>query len=197
MNGRIGGVAAVLLTAAILYGMQRTTPLYSEITSPVPVRGMQGERVDTSAFAVGIAAVHLARTVTVEAFGQDRRYATSGVWVIVEAAAEAKRESLSLASADWLGPDGVRYRASQRFSNMPGMPGTERLEPGIPRPMLMAFEVPESQLAGATLLIARSAYTPLLEEAWIEMAGVEPENIRQSITLGRGNRLLPWTLEAE
>jgi len=197
MSGGITGVAAVVLMATILYGMQRTTPLYSDITSPIPVGGVQGERVDTSAFAIGIAAVHLARTVTVQSFGGERSHTTSGVWVIIEAAAEAKQESLTLASADWLGPNGVRYRFSQRFSTMPGMLGTERLEPGIPRPVLMAFEVPESQLPGAALLIARSPYTPLVEEARIEMADIRPDDIRHSITLGRGNRLLPWTLEAQ
>ncbi|TIO11245.1 hypothetical protein [Mesorhizobium sp.] len=197
MIGSIKGPAAVLLAAAMLYGMQRTTPLYSDITSPVPVTGRQGERVDTSAFAIGVANVHLAREVTASSFGRDRTYTTSGVWVIIEAAAAAKQESLSLTSAKWLGPNGVRHALSQRLSSMPGMPGTERLEPGIPRPMLMAFEVPESQLSGATLLIARSAVTPLAEEAWIKITDVRAQNIRSTVKLGRGNRSQPWTLEAQ
>jgi hypothetical protein len=197
MIGSIKGLAAVLLAAAMLYGMQRTTPLYSDITSPVPVAGRQGEKVDTSAFAIGVADVHLAREVTTSSFGRTRTYTTSGVWVIVEAAAAVKAESLSLTSARWLGPNGVRHALSQRFSTVPGMLGTERLEPGIPRPMLMAFEVPESQLSGATLLIARSALTPLAEEAWIEMTGVRAQDIRSAVTLGRGGRSQPWTLEAK
>jgi hypothetical protein len=197
MIGSIRRLAAVLLAAAMLYGMQRTTPLYSDIVSPVPVPGSQGERVDTSAFAIGIADVHLARKITASSFGRTRTYTTSGVWVIIEAAAAAKEESLSLTSAKWLGPNGVRHALSQRFSAMPGMLGSERLEPGIPRPMLMAFEVPESQLSGATLLVARSALTPLAEEAWIEMTDVRAQDIRPVVTLGRGNRGQPWTLEAE
>ncbi|GLS36408.1 hypothetical protein GCM10010869_19970 [Mesorhizobium tianshanense] len=197
MIGAIKGLAGVLLAAAMLYGMQRTTPLYSDIISPVPVAGRQGERVDTSAFAIGVADVHLAREVMASSFGRTRTYTTSGVWVIIEAAAAAKQESLSLTSAKWLGPNGVRHALSQRFSAMSGMLGSERLEPGIPRPMLMAFEVPESQLSGATLLIARSALTPLAEEAWIEMTDVRAQDIRPAVTLGRGNRSQPWTLEAE
>lgn len=197
MIGRIGSFVGVALAATILYGMQRTTPLYSDITAPVPVAGRQGERVETGDFAIGIANVHLARRVTAPGFGAERSHTTSGVWVIVEGAAEAKHQSLSLTSAEWLGPDGARHALSQRLATMPGLLGTERLEPGIPRPVLMVFEVPESQLAGARLLIAPSALTPLQEEAWIEMVDLRPEDIRPAATLGRGGHLMPWTLEVE
>ena len=192
----IKGLVAVLLTAALLYGMQRTTPLYSDIISPVPVAGRQGKRLDTDAFAIGIAKVHLAREVAATRFGSTRTYTTSGVWVIVEAAAVAKRQSLTLTSAAWLGPNGLRYALSQRFSIMPSILGNERLEPGIVRPILMAFEVPESQLSYARLLVSRAPFAPLAEEATIEMAAIRPEDIRQAVVLEPGNRTLPWKLEA-
>lgn len=197
MTDRIAGIAGVALAVAILYGMQRTTPLYSDITSPVPVAGRQGERVETGDFAIGIANVHLARRLATEDLRGQRSHTTSGVWVIVEGAAETKQESLSLTAAEWLGPDGVRYALTRRLATMPGLLGTVRLEPGIPRPVLMVFEVPESQLSGATLLVSPSALTPLQEEAWIEMADLRPENIRPSATLGRGGNLMPWSLEVE
>lgn len=197
MTGRIASLAGVALATAILYGMQRTTPLYSDITSPVPVAGRQGERVETDAFAIGIANVHLARRIMVPDFAGERSHTTSGAWVIVEGAAEAKHESLALTAAEWLGPNGTRHALSQRLSTMPGFLGTERLEPGIPRPVLMVFEVPESQLVGAMLLVAPSALTPLQEETWIEMTDLRPEDVRPSATLGRGGRLMPWTLEVE
>lgn len=197
MTGRIGSLAAVVLAAAVLYGMQRTPPLYSDITSPIPVEGRQGAPLDTSEFRIGIAGVHVARRVTVPDFGGARTYTTSGVWVVVEAAALATRESLSLASAYWLGPSGLRYALSGRLSTLPGMAGIERLQPGIPRPMLMVFEVPESALSGATLLVSRTAYTPLLEEAWIEMADLGRKDIRSAAVFDRGTRQLPWTLEVE
>ena len=62
-------------------------------------------------------------------------------------------------------------------SSLPGMLPGQRLEPGLPRPVLMAFEIPESQVSGGTLLIARSAWSPLAEEARIEMTGVRPDDI--------------------
>ncbi|KQZ13525.1 MULTISPECIES: hypothetical protein [unclassified Mesorhizobium] len=197
MNGAVRSLTAVIVAAGVLYAMQRSTPLYSDITSPVPVAGRQGERVDTSAFAIGIAKVYLARSITFPSLSRTQHYATSGVWVVVESAVEAKNESLGLTSAEWLGPDGLRYRYSQRLTNVPGMPGNEQFEPGIPRPMLMIFEVPESQIAGARLLVARSPYAPLAEEAWIDMAALSTDDIHPSITLSRGGQQMPWILKVE
>lgn len=197
MSGGIKGLAAVVFAALVLYAMQRTTPTYSEIVSPVRITGEQGERVDAGGFAIGIAKVHLARTVTVSALSSSRSYTTSGVWVVIEGAAVAKRESLSLTRAEWLGPSGIRYGISQRFQAVPGLLGSERLEPGIARPILMIFEVPEGELSGATLLVPLSFLVPLQEEAAIRMSGVRPEDVRTSVSIGRGNRDLPWTLKVE
>ncbi|HTV69876.1 MAG TPA: hypothetical protein VMF90_15185 [Rhizobiaceae bacterium] len=197
MTGAIRTIVAVLAAAAALYAMQRTTPVYSEITSPVRTNGQQGKRVETRNFAIGIAKVHLARSIDAPKSGRPHSYTTSGVWVIVEAAVQATNESLSLTAAEWLGPDGTRYSMSQRLSTLPGTPGTEQLEPGVPRPMLMIFEVPESQLSGATLLVSQSAYTPLSEEAAVAMTEVQTDDIRPVITIKRGGGTLPWVLEAE
>lgn len=197
MTGSFKRSAAIMVAALLLYALQRTTPLYSEITSPIPVAGRQGERVDAATFAIGITNTHLARTLIVTNFGSTRTYTTSGVWVIVEGAAEAKHESLALTSAEWLGANGLRYEQSQRLPTIPGSLGTEQLEPGIPRPILMAFEVPETQLAGGRLLVSRFAMAPLEEQVSIDLTDIQPHAIRPFITLGRGNRVLPWTLEAK
>lgn len=196
MSGPLKGLAAVLLAATILYGMQRTMPYYGEITSPIVVEGKAGERVDADDFALGIVNVHLARTLDTESFGKSHSYTTSGVWVVVEGAAEAKSETVTLMSATWLGPNGVRYELSKRLSSMPGMLPGERLEPGLPKPVLMAFEIPENQAFDGTLIIARAAWMPLDEEVRIPLAG-KPDDIRAVIKLGRGGGGVPWTLEAE
>lgn len=197
MSGFLKGLAGVALAAVLLYGMQHTTPGYGEITSPRPVAGKLGNRVDARAFTVGIAKVQLARTITTRGAARNQTFTTSGVWVVVEGAAEARNASLTLLSAEWLGPNGVRYAMSQRLSSLPGMLPGQRLEPGLPAPVLMVFEVPESQVAGGTLLIARSAWTPLEEQARIEMAGVKPDDVRSGLVLARGQGAVPWTLSAE
>jgi len=191
------GLGGVALAAAVLYGMQRTTPGYSEITAPRPVAGKLGHRLEARAFAIDIAKVQLARTVAAKGAARNSTFTTSGVWVLVEGTAEAKTESLTLLSAEWLGPNGVRYAMTQRLSSVPGMLPGQRLEPGLPTPVLMAFEIPEGQVAGGTLLIARSAWAPLAEQARIEMAGVKPVDIRPGLVLARGQGRVPWTLSAE
>ena len=47
-------VAAVVAAAGLLYAMQRTTPGYSDITSPIVASGRQGETVRASAFSFGV-----------------------------------------------------------------------------------------------------------------------------------------------
>ena len=139
----------------------------------------------------------MARTVATRSAGRDGTFTTSGVWVLVEGTAEARSESLTLLSAEWLGPNGVRYAMSQRLSSLPGMLPGQRLEPGLPTPVLMAFEVPEGQVAGGTLLVARVAWAPLAEQARIELPGVKPADVRPSLVLARGQGRLPWTLSVE
>ncbi|MGB3386896.1 MAG: hypothetical protein WBA88_02830 [Pseudaminobacter sp.] len=197
MSRRVLELAAVLLAAAILYGMQRTTPLYSEITSPVPVYGEPGKRIDARAFALAVVNVHLARMVRTESFGRTQDFTTSGIWVLVEGAAEAKQESLTLITANWLGPSGVSFALSQRFSLLPGLLPNQGLEPGLPKPVLMAFEVPEREVLGATMTVARSYLTPLDEEVRVPMTSVDATNVRNVITLKRSTAGLPWILEAE
>ena len=197
MSAFLKGLGGVVLAAAVLYGMQRTTPGYGDITSPRPVAGKLGHRLEGRAFAIDIAKVQLARTVITKGASRDSTFTTSGVWVVVEGTAEALNESLTLLSAEWLGPNGVRYAMSQRLSSLPGMLSGQRLEPGLPTPVLMAFEIPESQVVGGTLLIARSAWAPLAEQARIEMAGVKPVDIHSSLVVARAQGRVPWALSAQ
>ena len=197
MSNIVRALGAVAIAAVVLYGLQHTTPGYGEITSPIVTAGKLGKRIAASAFTIGIVKVHLARTVTTRSVGRTQTFTSSGVWVLVEGAAEARSESLTLMSAQWLGPDGVRYALSQRFSTVPGFLPSQRLEPGLPRPVLMAFEIPENEVSSGTLLVARTAWTPLEEEVRIEMTGVRPDDIRPGLVLARSEGAVPWTLRTE
>ncbi|WP_457580191.1 hypothetical protein [Ensifer canadensis] len=197
MIARLRTILLLGFGALMLYAMQHNTPGYGDITSPIAIRGKAGERVETHAFAYGAANVHLARAVKTESFGRVRDYSSSGVWLIIEGAAVAKNESLTLLAAEWLSPSGIRYALSQRFSTMRGYLPTERLEPGLPKPVLVAFELPETAIRGGRLIIARSGLTPLGEELWIEFEQKAPLEIKSSITLARGSGSTPWTLAAK
>ena len=196
MSGRLKGLAAVLFAAVVLYAMQHTTPLYSEIISQVPVYGRLGERVDAREFALAVGKVHLARELETESYSKAKTYTTSGVWILVEAVAEAKRESMPLTAAEWIGPTGARYALSQRLSNEPGMVQNANFEPGLPMPFLLAFEVPESEISGGTLLVSRTLLTPLGEQVRVSVPDLRADAIRSTIAIGPGGGGLPWTLEA-
>ncbi|MBB4091682.1 hypothetical protein HGG72_22535 [Ochrobactrum pecoris] len=189
--------SAVMLCLAIaaLYGMQHSTPYYSEILSPVSIKGQQGKPTETSRFAVGVANVHRTRQLTTPGIASTRTYNTDGEWLVIEAAAKAKLESLNLMSVEWLGPNGIRYAMSKRLTNASGMIGSERLEPGIPRPVLIVFELPPDQIAGGKLLISESSLTPLSEQAQISMISTAQDNVSRSIAIKRMGAIMPWQLE--
>lgn len=191
----IANIAAVLLALTALYGMQHSTPSYSEILSPVAVPAAQGKPARTGRFVFAVAKVHSARELVVPSLGEPRTYTTSGKWLVIEAAAKAQEQSVSLTSAEWRGPSGLRFAMSGRIGGSIGLLGSERLEPGIPRPVLLVFELPEDQIESGTLLVAETTVAPLAEQVEIAMHAVLPENRHESITLARGGRIMPWMLE--
>lgn len=189
-------ILAFPLAAAMLFGMQQSTPYYSKILSPVGVPAAAGKPAETERFIFGIAKTYMAMKLAVSFLDEPRIYTTSGRWLIIEAAAKAQNESVTLTSAAWRGPSGKRFAMSDRIREPIGLLGSERLEPGIPRPVLLVFELPEDEIGGGTLLIADTLVTPLSQQAEIATANIPPENRHATITLARGGRTMPWTLEA-
>jgi hypothetical protein len=63
-------------------------------------------------------------------------------------------------------------------------------------PVLFAFEVPESEVFGGTLLVSRTLLTPLGEQVRMPVTGLRPDDIRSTIAIGPGGGGMPWTLEA-
>lgn len=185
----------IFLATVAIYGMQHSTPSYSEILSPVGIPAMEGKPAESERFILGVAKVHVAERLLVSSFGVPRAYATSGRWLVVEAAAKARQESVTLTSAQWRGPSGLRFDMSLRISGAIGLLGSERLEPGIPRPILLIFELPEDQIEGGTLLVAETLIRPMAEQVQIAIASVPSKNRHDTITLARGGRIMPWTLE--
>ncbi|KAB2787987.1 hypothetical protein F9K96_18840 [Brucella anthropi] len=195
MMGWLKNTLMLCVAAAALYGMQHSTPYYSDIFSSVTIEGQQGKPAETSRFVVGIVNVYRTRQLTTPGIGSTRAYNTDGEWLVIEAAAKAKIESLGLAAVEWLGPNGIRYAMSKRPTYAPGIVGSERLEPGIPRPILMVFELPRDQIAGGRLLIAESSLTPLSEQVQISMNSTAQDNVSQSIAIKRMGTIMPWQLE--
>ncbi|MGX9118611.1 hypothetical protein ACWTU6_18375 [Mesorhizobium sp. BHbsci] len=191
MMRMVRSVLALLFAAAVLYGMQHSRPLYSDITSPIVSSGGMNKRVQASAFALSLDSARVARILNVETFGKSKTYTSSGVWVVVEGEAEAKFETLRLTSGEWLSGSGIRYVLTDRLpATIEMMPG-DAYQPGLPRRVLLVFEVPEEAVAGGTVVVARTKLLPLDDEIRIT-TDVSGKDIEPAITIRRNEERPPW-----
>lgn len=184
---------ALLFAAAALYGLQQTRPLYADITSPIVTSGAMNERTEAGAFAISLDSVRVARTLDIETFGKTKAYTSSGVWVVVEGEAEARHETLSLVSGEWISRKGIHYVLTDRIpATIEMMPG-DVYQPGLPRRILLVFEVPPDAVVGGTVAVTRSRLPPLDDEIHIatnaSSAAIEPR-----ITIRRNDEGPPWTV---
>lgn len=186
-------ILALLFAAAVLYGLQQTRPLYADITSPIVTSGGMDERVEASAFAISLDSVRVARALDVETFGKAKAYTSSGVWVVVQGEAEARFETLSLVSGEWVSRKGIRYVLTDRIpATIAMMPG-DVYQPGLPRRILLVFEMPQDAVTGGSVAVMRSKLPPLDDEVSIATnasdAAIEPR-----ITIRRNDEGQPWTV---
>lgn len=196
MIRKLAAISGLALAVLVLYGLQKTMPTYGNITSPIALYGKTGEALSARNFTITVKDLRLARAITLSAFGRERSYSTSGVWALVETEAAARDETIILTSASWLGRDGARYTASERLSNAPGLLTNQRLEPGLSTRALLVFEIPESELPDAEILVARTAYQPLDNEIHIAVELPPKPLIHPTITLTRGRELTDWSLSS-
>ncbi|WP_144222646.1 hypothetical protein [Mesorhizobium amorphae] len=171
MMRRLANIAVLLVAALICYGMQTTMPHYIDLTGPIPVYGTTQETVRTRTFDVAVDKVVFARTLMFNRFGQRKLLTTGGVWAIVTAKLDARERSAMVAAATWQGPDGLRYRTSERASLAAGALPVA-LDPGVASRTRMAFEILPSQVSGAVLLISGKLAGPLDSEARIALGAV-------------------------
>jgi len=125
----------------------------------------------------------------------DRRptHTTSGIWIVAEGEAEARYKTLALTAGEWLSRSGVRYALTDRVpATIDMMPG-DVYQPGLPRPVLLVFEVPEYAIPGGTVVVARSKLMPLDDEIRIA-TNASPNQIEQAITIRRNGEGPPWTV---
>lgn len=196
MTGLVRTTLALLAAAAALYGLQRTRPLYSEITSPIVTAGRMNERVEAGAFALSLESVRVARALNVETFGTSKPYTSSGVWIVVEGEAEAKFETLSLTSGEWMSRKGIRYIMSDRIPATIEMMSGDVYQPGLPRRVLLVFEAPEEAVTGGTVVVSRTKLLPLDDEIRIA-TNASDARIEPAITIRRNDQGQPWTILPE
>lgn len=193
----LGSIAGLVAAIAILYSLQQTMPGYADITRPIAVHGAIGDRLMARNFELTATKVTLAQRIVLRTGTREQVFETTGLWAVVEAQAAARHESVTVTAASWLGPSGSRYAMSQRFSTMPGLLPSERLEPGLPRKVLMLFELPESQAKDATILVSRTPFTPIDNELHIKANVPTPLFVRNIARITRGTTAGDWRLEVQ
>ena len=187
----------ILFAAALLYGLQQTRPLYSQITSPIIASGHLHEKIDANTFTLSIDTVRVARDLAVETFGKTKRFTTSGVWIVAEGNAETKFETQGLTSGEWLSRSGVRYALTDRLPPTIAMMPSAAFQPGLPRRILLVFEVPEESVDGGTIAVTPTKLYPLNDEVRIA-TGASGKQMESAIVIRRNdksdNRGQAWTV---
>ncbi|MER8436942.1 hypothetical protein NKH36_07755 [Mesorhizobium sp. M1312] len=100
---------------------------------------------------------------------------------------------MGLTSGEWLSRSGVRHVLTDRVpATIEMMPG-DVYQPGLPRRILLVFEVPEDAVAGGTVVVARTKLLPLDDEVRIA-TDVSGKDIEPAITIRRNEERPPWTV---
>ncbi|WP_094838674.1 hypothetical protein [Bordetella genomosp. 4] len=162
MKRRLATLALILIAAAVLFAMQRTTPRYDELTGAIPVRAGMHETASTRLFDIEVQRVQFARKIAYRYIGKDVVLTTSGLWAIVTASLTARSESMSITRGFWDGPQGLRYEQSDRAVNPPHMTPI-RLDPGLSTFGRFLFEIRPDQVGDATLVVWPSGLPPRLD----------------------------------
>lgn len=111
-------VPAGLGLLLLAFGVAYSTPDDPQVQAPFVVTGGVGDEIVSQHLVVTVHEVSLAREVELDLW----RGTTSGVWLVVDATAQARVERSNLAVDVYV--DGVRYPAS-------GRPGFDTLDAGV------------------------------------------------------------------
>jgi hypothetical protein len=185
---RVKSAARVLAWMVAVGGivlMSRTTPGFVDLTAPFVTRGEPGEWVNTRTFGLRVDKPHLIRTLRQQRFGRTEERTTSGVWVIVKVDAVAIRHPGMIGAFALETRDGKRYQHTERI-RLPAQVGLlgRELQPEMPVPALLVFEVPENQIADLTLIAGEREIPHLTSEARIPLRWNDPKPaIRDSVDL--------------
>lgn len=173
-------LVAILVTAGLLFAMQRTTPSYSEITGPIAQNGLAGTVATGRGFKLRVEKLILAERLRWHSFGRSYERDTGGLWAVAVAAAEGTPATMALAGATWQTPSGLRFDASPRAAPFPGLLPGMRLEPGLARRGLIVFEIGREAAHGGALLVSISRWPRLDTQLRIALPH---ERIEQAETL--------------
>jgi hypothetical protein len=157
------------------------------MTAPFVSHGEPGEWVPTQTFGLRIDKQYLVRTIRQKRFGRTEERTTSGVWVLVKVDAAAVRRPVTIGGFALETKEGKRYLHTERV-RLPAKAGLigRELQPEMPVPAFLVFEVPENQVADLTLVAGEREIAHLTSEARIPLRWGDQNpaaSIRDSVDL--------------
>ncbi|GAA3443842.1 hypothetical protein [Planomonospora venezuelensis] len=151
---RAGALLAGLALAAAAVALQSAAPEPGERGAPLTSTGRVGDEVAASRFTARVEAVHAARSVEIaDAAGAVETATTSGIFVVVEAAATAHREPQKFGRPVLLSGDGKRYTATDKVDSTLDI-AYPYVQPGWWTEGVAVFDVPVTALTGSRIVLA-------------------------------------------
>ncbi|GAA4230558.1 hypothetical protein FHR32_003613 [Streptosporangium album] len=151
---RLGGLLAGVALAAAAVGAQTFAYTRDDRNGPLTWTGDLGEQVAASRISVQAKAVHAARAVETPGLAGEgpKRATTSGIFLVVDLAAQATWEPQRLAAPELLTEDGRRYVATDKVDE------TLTITQFFVQPAwwvsgVAVFELPVAELAGARIVV--------------------------------------------
>lgn len=175
-------IAALSAAAVLCYGMQSSKPRYKDLIAPIPVHGSMADKVETRLFDVQIGKVVFARELKATEFGKQRTLTTGGLWAVVAADVAARDRTTGVGAATWLGPTGLKYHQTERFSSRSDLPPIS-VAPGLPQRGLFLFELPPGEIGNATLVFQHAVFSALDSQANIALDRLQlgPDGVPQGV----------------
>lgn len=173
----------VLLGACALGAMMATTPDYNRVFQPfrthAQVDGIAQGRLHDARFGNW----QTADQISFDRYGKAVVRDTQGVFLVVDVDILNVRESVRLTAA-WLGRSGRRYEQTSRAEGTPVTLDVRQFHPGLDDRGVVVFELPEDEVAGGQLLLARRGPNILDSELALTPATATPMQHHALLRLG-------------
>lgn len=164
---RAASVLWVLVAVATIGALVSLRMNYDSKLAPFVVAGRVGDPVAARAFIATVGAVELAAAMSAQNDAEEvtsKSLSSGGVWLVVHLRLDARREPISLLTANLQSADGYQYAAvGPRVEGLGNLPYSRKLlnlrttQPGLANDGLLLFEVPRARLAGLHLQVSQAA----------------------------------------
>jgi len=166
-------IAPVLLGACALGAMLMTAPDFNSVFKPFRIEAPSGAVAQGRLHAARFNGWHTADRLSFKRYGTPITRDTEGVFLLVSVDILDVRESVRL-KATWQGRSGRRYVQTERAEGTPFTLDARQFHPGLDDRGTAVFELPQDEIQGGQLLLARNGLNVLDSELALAPAAGTP-----------------------